>query len=39
LLGDTITDGVLAVRRYEQRVFGNLNPADIADRFRLAFSC
>lgn len=39
LLGDSITDGVLAVRRYEQRTFGALDPSAVADVFRLAFSC
>jgi glutamine synthetase len=39
LFGDTITDGVLAVRRYEQRTFGDLDAAAMAGAFRMAFSC
>ncbi|AKS34133.1 glutamine synthetase family protein [Mycolicibacterium goodii] len=38
ILGDEIVDAVLAVRRYEQKNFGDLPPEELADRFRLAWS-
>jgi len=38
ILGDEIVDAVLAVRRYEQKNFGELPPEELADRFRLAWS-
>jgi glutamine synthetase len=38
LLGDMIVDGTLAVRGYEQRVYGALDPTDLTAAFRLAFS-
>ena len=38
LLGDAIVDATVAVRRYEQRTFADLAPADLAERFRLAWS-
>ncbi|RAV11614.1 glutamine synthetase [Mycolicibacterium sp. GF69] len=38
ILGDAIVDSVVAVRRYEQKHFGELSAEDVADRFRLAWS-
>jgi glutamine synthetase len=38
LLGDLIVDGTLAVRRYEQRTFGDAAPDEVAAAFRMAFS-
>ena len=37
--GDLIVDGTLAVRRYEQRTYGDADPEDVAAVCRLAFSC
>ena len=38
LLGDTIIEGTLAVRRHEQRTYGSADPEKVAAVFRLAFS-
>lgn len=38
VLGDDVVDAVLAVRRYEQENFGHLDPEELADRFRMAWS-
>lgn len=38
LLGDAIVDATVAVRRYEQRTSADLGPAELAERFRLAWS-
>nr|WP_090277201.1 glutamine synthetase family protein [Mycolicibacterium komanii]CRL71307.1 glutamine synthetase [Mycolicibacterium komanii] len=38
ILGDAVVDSVVAVRRYEQKNFGDLSAQDAADRFRLAWS-
>jgi glutamine synthetase len=39
LLGPEIVDAVLAVRRYEQRTYGDADPEVVAAVCRLAFSC
>jgi glutamine synthetase len=39
LLGPEIVDAVLAVRRYEQRTYGDADPDAVAAVCRLAFSC
>ncbi len=39
LLGPEIVDAVLAVRRYEQRTYGDADPEAVAAVCRLAFSC
>ena len=38
ILGDAAVDAVVAVRRYEQQTYGDLEPAELADRFRMAWS-
>jgi glutamine synthetase len=38
ILGDAVVDALLAVRRYEQRNYGDLTPAELTDRFRMAWS-
>lgn len=38
ILGDAVVDSVVAVRRYEQKNFGDLSAQDAADKFRLAWS-
>lgn len=38
ILGDEAVDAVVAVRRYEQETYGGLNPNELADKFRLAWS-
>jgi glutamine synthetase len=38
ILGDETVDAVVAVRRYEQQNYGDLNPDELAERFRLAWS-
>jgi glutamine synthetase len=38
LLGDSIVDATVAVRRYEQRTSAELAPDELAERFRLAWS-
>lgn len=38
VLGDPVVDSVVAVRRYEQKNFGDLSAQDAADKFRLAWS-
>lgn len=38
LLGDDIVDATVAVRRHELDTYGDGDPAEIADRFRLAWS-
>ena len=39
LLGPEIVEATLAVRRYEQKTYGDAEPADVAAVCRLAFSC
>ena len=39
LLGPEIVEATLAVRRYEQRTYGDAAPEAVADVCRLAFSC
>lgn len=39
LLGPEIVEATLAVRRYEQRTYGDASPEAVADVCRLAFSC
>jgi glutamine synthetase len=39
LLGPEIVEATLAVRRYEQRTYGDAEPADVAQVCRLAWSC
>jgi glutamine synthetase len=38
ILGDHVVDAVVAVRRYEQETYGGMNPDELADKFRLAWS-
>jgi glutamine synthetase len=38
ILGDEAVDAVVGVRRYEQDTFGGLNPDELTDKFRLAWS-
>lgn len=38
ILGDAAVDAIVAVRRYESDEFGDLEPDELADRFRLAWS-
>jgi len=38
ILGDSIIDALIAVRRYEQQHYADLDPVALADRFRLAWS-
>jgi glutamine synthetase len=38
ILGDAAVDALLAVRRYEQRNYCDLTPAELTDRFRMAWS-
>jgi glutamine synthetase len=38
ILGDSVVDAVVAVRRYEAEHFGALSPDEQADRFRMAWS-
>lgn len=38
VLGDAVVDAVVAVRRYEQRNYGQLTADALADKFRLAWS-
>ncbi|MFZ1179101.1 MAG: glutamine synthetase family protein [Mycobacterium sp.] len=38
ILGDPAVDMVVAVRRLEQQRYGNLEPEQLADRFRMAWS-
>jgi glutamine synthetase len=38
LLGERIVEATLAVRRYEQRTYGELPVPDLAERFRFAWS-
>lgn len=38
LLGEPIVEATLAVRRYEQRTYGELPVPDLAERFRFAWS-
>ena len=39
LLGPEVVEATLAVRRYEQKTYGDAEPADVAEVCRLAFSC
>lgn len=38
ILGDEPVDAVVAVRRYEQHIYGDLTPDELAGKFRLAWS-
>ena len=38
IVGDEPVDAVLAVRRYEQEMYGDLRPEELTDKFRLAWS-
>ncbi|WP_448389294.1 glutamine synthetase family protein [Mycolicibacterium sp. XJ1904] len=38
ILGDAVVDSVVAVRRYEQKNYGDLSAQEAADKFRLAWS-
>lgn len=38
VLGDAVVDSVVAVRRYEQKNFGDLSAQEAAEKFRLAWS-
>lgn len=38
ILGDAAVDAIVAVRRYEHENYGDLDPAELADKFRLAWS-
>jgi glutamine synthetase len=38
ILGDAAVDATVAVRRYEQENYGDLEPAELADKFRMAWS-
>jgi glutamine synthetase len=38
ILGDSAVDAIVAVRRYEHATFADLGPAELAERFRLAWS-
>jgi glutamine synthetase len=39
ILGDSIVDGTLAVRRYEHTTYGDADPEAAAAAYRLVFSC
>ena len=38
ILGDAAVDATLAVRRFEHEHYGDLTPAELADKFRMAWS-
>jgi glutamine synthetase len=38
ILGDAAVDAIVAVRRYEHDTYGDLEPAQLADKFRMAWS-
>jgi len=38
ILGDSVIDALIAVRRYEQQNYADLNAVALADKFRLAWS-
>lgn len=38
ILGDAVVDSVVAVRRYEQKNYGDLSAEEAAEKFRLAWS-
>lgn len=38
ILGDSVIDALVAVRRYEQEHFSDLDPHELTDRFRMAWS-
>ncbi len=38
ILGDAVVDAVVAVRRYESENYSDLEPAELAEKFRLAWS-
>ena len=38
VLGDDVVNAVVAVRRYEQENYGDLDPEQLAEKFRLAWS-
>jgi glutamine synthetase len=39
ILGDSIVESTLAVRRYEHTTYGDADPESVAAAYRLAFSC
>ena len=38
ILGDAAVDATVAVRRYEHDTYSELEPAQLADKFRMAWS-
>ncbi len=38
ILGDPVVDALVAVRRYEQQHYGNLDDEELTDRFRMSWS-
>jgi glutamine synthetase len=38
ILGDAAVDAIVAVRRYEHDTYGDLEPAQLTDKFRMAWS-
>ena len=38
ILGDTAVDAIVAVRRHEHETYGDLEPAELTDKFRMAWS-
>lgn len=38
ILGDSAVDATVAVRRYEHETYGDLEPAELTDKFRMAWS-
>ena len=38
ILGDAAVDATVAVRRYEHDTYGDLEPAELTDKFRMAWS-
>lgn len=38
ILGDPVVDAVVAVRQLEHERYGDLDPAQLADKFRMAWS-
>jgi glutamine synthetase len=38
ILGDAAVDAIVAVRRHEHETYGDLEPAELADKFRMAWS-
>ncbi len=38
VLGDAVVDALVAVRRYEHLTYGDLNPEELTEKFRMAWS-